>query len=141
MRLLLAVDINDQSQELVALAAEWTRRLGAVLDLVYVDDLHLMRNPELLTLLDREWAKVQAAEKERLQKLHETVPPELRGEALFRTGWVAEEIVDAAKGRAAVLIGTHGRRGLQHALLGSVAERVVRLSTVPVLVLRQLAPR
>lgn len=35
-----------------------------------------------------------------------------------------------------VVMGTHGRTGLSHALLGSVAERVVRLSSVPVLTVR-----
>ena len=35
-----------------------------------------------------------------------------------------------------VVMGTHGRRGIAHALLGSVAERVVRLSPVPVLTVR-----
>ena len=35
-----------------------------------------------------------------------------------------------------VVMGTHGRRGIAHALLGSVAEKVVRLSPVPVLTLR-----
>lgn len=32
-----------------------------------------------------------------------------------------------------IIMGTHGRRGLSHALLGSVAEKVVRTSSVPVL--------
>ncbi len=36
-----------------------------------------------------------------------------------------------------IVIGTHGRRGLAHALVGSVAERVIRAATVPVLVVRQ----
>jgi len=35
-----------------------------------------------------------------------------------------------------VVMGTHGRRGVSHALLGSVAEKVVRLSPVPVLTVR-----
>ena len=35
-----------------------------------------------------------------------------------------------------IVMGTHGRQGLSHALLGSVAEKVVRLSTVPVLTAR-----
>jgi len=35
-----------------------------------------------------------------------------------------------------IVIGTHGRRGLEHALLGSVAEGVVRTTTVPVLLIR-----
>ena len=35
-----------------------------------------------------------------------------------------------------VVIGTHGRKGVSHALLGSVAEKIVRLSSAPVLTLR-----
>jgi nucleotide-binding universal stress UspA family protein len=50
----------------------------------------------------------------------------------------AEVIVETASNLACDLIvmGTHGRRGLPHLLLGSVAERVVRTSTVPVLTVR-----
>ena len=35
-----------------------------------------------------------------------------------------------------VVMGTHGRRGVQRAILGSVAEKIVRLSPVPVLTVR-----
>jgi len=36
-----------------------------------------------------------------------------------------------------VVIGTHGRRGIAHALVGSVAEAVIRAATIPVLVVRR----
>jgi nucleotide-binding universal stress UspA family protein len=47
-------------------------------------------------------------------------------------------ILDVARREKADLIvmGTHGRRGLPHALIGSVAEKVVRTSPVPVLIVR-----
>ena len=53
-----------------------------------------------------------------------------------------QEIIDTAKVRQVDLIvmGTHGRTGLLHVLLGSVAERVVRLAPCPVLVARQTTP-
>ena len=53
----------------------------------------------------------------------------------------ADAIVRVAKERAADLIvmGTHGRTGLQHVLLGSVAEKVVRLAGCPVLTVRHVA--
>jgi nucleotide-binding universal stress UspA family protein len=35
-----------------------------------------------------------------------------------------------------IVMGTHGRRGLAHLFLGSVAENVVRQSTIPVLTVR-----
>jgi nucleotide-binding universal stress UspA family protein len=52
---------------------------------------------------------------------------------------VAEVIVDEARRTGADLIalGTHGRRGVEHLMLGSVAEGVVRRATTPVLLLRE----
>jgi nucleotide-binding universal stress UspA family protein len=53
----------------------------------------------------------------------------------LRVGSPAEHIIEAAKQLRAdlVVMGTHGRQGALHGLLGSVAERVVRTSPVPVL--------
>ncbi|WP_394842350.1 universal stress protein [Pendulispora brunnea] len=56
-------------------------------------------------------------------------------DAVLAHGEPWSEILNAAKGLNVDLIvmGTHGRRGLSRAFLGSIAERVVRLSPVPVL--------
>lgn len=56
---------------------------------------------------------------------------------------VADAILNEAKAAGADLIvmGTHGRRGFQHLMLGSDAERVLQLSKVPVLVVRHAAPK
>jgi nucleotide-binding universal stress UspA family protein len=53
-------------------------------------------------------------------------------------GAPADEIVRLAKegGFDMIVMGTHGRTGLAHLLIGSVAERVVRLSPCPVLTVR-----
>lgn len=61
--------------------------------------------------------------------------------AIFKIGVAWDEIVEAAKRLDVGLIamGTHGRRCLPHAVLGSVAEKVVRLSPVPVLTFRDPA--
>jgi nucleotide-binding universal stress UspA family protein len=40
------------------------------------------------------------------------------------------------RGADLVVMGTHGRRGLRRMVLGSVAERLLRISTVPVLMVR-----
>jgi len=55
--------------------------------------------------------------------------------SVLRRGVVWEEILAAAQELDVDLIvmGTHGRRGLPRALLGSVAEKVVRISPIPVL--------
>lgn len=55
-----------------------------------------------------------------------------------RTGNAAKQIVEAARATNTDLIvmGTRGRAGLAHVIMGSVAERVVRLAPCPVLTLR-----
>jgi len=59
-------------------------------------------------------------------------------EVAVLTGEPAAEIINAASDHKCdlIAIGTHGRTGLTHFLLGSVAERVVRESPVPVLTVR-----
>jgi nucleotide-binding universal stress UspA family protein len=58
--------------------------------------------------------------------------------AVFVTGRPEEKIVGMAKKlkQDLIVISTHGHTGLKHLFLGSVAERVLRLATCPVLVLR-----
>lgn len=60
---------------------------------------------------------------------------------IVREGVPVDEILAAAREQAAdaIIMGTHGRTGIRHALVGSVAERVVRTSTVPVLTVRRPA--
>lgn len=143
MRLVLAIDLNEHAEGLLAEGRAWAERLGAKLDLVYVDEhsynVYLVQDPAVRTVLDREWAKIREQQKAKIEGLRGLLPEPLRGEAVVRTGRASEEIAEVAKGADAVLIATHGRRGIAHALLGSVAERVVRLSPVPVIVLRSPA--
>jgi nucleotide-binding universal stress UspA family protein len=61
----------------------------------------------------------------------------------LRTGVPDQVIVQEARKRKAdlVVMGTHGRTGIPHLVLGSVAERVVRASSCPVLTVRGKASR
>lgn len=77
---------------------------------------------------------------EALTQLHDLVPQSFHGawEAHIASGEPAEAIVRSAVELEADLIvmATHGRTGLQHVLLGSVAEKVVRHASCPVLTVR-----
>ena len=65
------------------------------------------------------------------------VPAVHRGQQVKRRGPAAETICEeAGKGYDLVVVSTHGRTGLSQFFIGSVAERVVRLSPTPVLVVR-----
>lgn len=58
---------------------------------------------------------------------------------LIRSGVAHQEIVAAARDEQAdcIVIGTHGRSGVDRLLLGSVADRVIRLASCPVLAVRE----
>jgi nucleotide-binding universal stress UspA family protein len=75
--------------------------------------------------------------------LQEFLPPELVGHRLelrVAVGYPFEQIIETARHDNADLIvmGTHGRSGLKHVVLGSVAERVVRLAACPVMTVKAM---
>ena len=58
---------------------------------------------------------------------------------LLRTGTPQDEIVATVRDEGAdlIAIGTHGRGGLNRLMLGSVCDRVIRMSPCPVLAVRE----
>jgi len=68
----------------------------------------------------------------------EMLPDSIDAEPVVESGVPHETILDYAEreGTDVIAMGTHGRTGLDHYLIGSVAERVVRRSSVPVLTVR-----
>ena len=62
----------------------------------------------------------------------------LKSRGLLKVGAPFLEIINAVHGEGAdlIVLGTHGRSGLAHVLMGSVAERVVRKAHCPVLTIR-----
>jgi nucleotide-binding universal stress UspA family protein len=61
---------------------------------------------------------------------------------VVRVGVPAEEIVRAAEaeGAAMIVMGTHGRGGVQRLMVGSVVDRVLRTATCPLLLVRDTGP-
>ena len=86
--------------------------------------------------LRRDVGEKLASVKAALEAKHKELGRDVTLETAMLIATPAEGILEEAERRAAsrIIIGTHGRRGVTHLLLGSVAERVVRLAQVPVLV-------
>jgi nucleotide-binding universal stress UspA family protein len=133
---LVAVDFEEASRRAIEVARTLAAPLGAELCLLHVYRLPIYTypgfEPQSLPALIREISTAAAGA---LAQLAAAVSVT---RTLLREGEPAAEILAAAREEHALLIamGTHGRRGLAHALLGSVAERVVRDSDVPVLTVR-----
>lgn len=81
----------------------------------------------------------QWAERELNQRVVAATNSGVSARGVLRTGVPHEQIlaVAAEEGADLIAIGTHGRGGFERALLGSVADRVIRLAPCPVLSVRQ----
>lgn len=134
--IMIAVDFEDASRRAIELAKELAAPLEASLVLVHTYDLPVYTYPGLEpSVLPGFHAEVTTAARDALAALSEEVGI---ADAMLREGDPAREILAAAHERRATMIvmGTHGRRGLAHAILGSVAERVIRQADLPVLTVR-----
>ena len=140
MRLLAAVDIHGAADAVVAEACRWAQKLGGTLSLCFVDEYeysaHLIRDPAIRTVVVQQWDQIGATNQTELKRLMSLIPEPIRGAPVYLRGRAAETVCEAARGYDVLLVATHGRSGLDHFFLGSVAERIVRRAPCPVVVLR-----
>jgi nucleotide-binding universal stress UspA family protein len=136
--LLVPIDFGDAMQTAIDLALALAKGGEAQITLMHAFDLTgflaatsaapPIDIEPILSHLKQELARVVESARAR----HAQV------DSVFCTGNTTDAILEIARSRACdvIVIGTHGRRGLAHALLGSVAEKIVRLAPVPVLTVR-----
>jgi universal stress protein A len=140
-KILVPVDFSIHSEEALGFAADLSRRYDASLELLHVFHVttyalpggYVVPDGDQLTLI---LTDLQA----RLAAVKRTVLANgpLKVETTLIEGGVATEILRFAKERECDLIvmGTHGRTGMQHLLIGSIAEHIVRTAPCPVLTWR-----
>ena len=138
-RILVATDFAESAERALACAVQLARRHGAELVLLHVY-LDLPAYPEITA------GQVEAIYEEQRRWIESALERRARSarsegllaRALLRTGPAASTIVATANDEGAdlLVVGTHSRSGLDRLIVGSVAERVVRLATCPVLVVK-----
>lgn len=133
-RIVVPVDFSEASERALRYAIDLAARLGAEIHLVHVWQLSAYASPasELARGMERDLAR----DLEQLAARHAGSGVLLHRH--LRLGIPYVEICQAARELEADLIvmGTTGKTGLEHFLLGSVAERTVRSADVPVLTVR-----
>ena len=138
--ILVPTDLSDGAEEALDYACELAAGLGATVHILNVIGIPTLGVPELgvaLTstvidsmIIDNQQALDQLADRKRSKAAIGTVA--------IRTGDARDVINQTARevGADLIVMGTHGRRGVTRALLGSVAETVVRSAPCPVLTVR-----
>ena len=135
-RILVATDFSESAGQALELALQIAEKFGSELTLVHSWEAPNYSFAAGLYLPVDVVAPIERAAVARLEEATTQLKARFpAAKSVLRSGVPWEEVLGAATQLKADLIvmGTHGRRGLERALLGSVAERVVRLSRVPVL--------
>ncbi len=138
--LLVATDFSDVSGQALEVAVELALERSASLTVVHTCEVPTYAYADLgLAPLDLLTPIADVAGKrleELLRSVRERCP---KAVGVLKVGVPWEQILAAAAetGADLVVVGTHGRRGVAHAVMGSVAERIVRSSPIPVMTIRQ----
>ena len=141
-RILLPTDFSDCSAQASAYACSLAEKFGAELHVIHVlqDMVAMLPEPGLAFPPPGDYLQeLEASSTQALAKLPDpaTGTPASVVRATLQ-GPPFLEIIRYAKDQDIdlIVIGTHGRTGLAHVLLGSVAERIVRKAPCPVLTVR-----
>ena len=132
-------DFSTYSKQAVTYAFELAQTRGAKLSLLHVIEVPVYAIEVYLPLADLE----QDARRELALLLPEAEAAHVDVTRLVEMGVPYVKILEVARAEQVDLIvmSTHGRTGLGHLVLGSVAERVVRLAPCPVLTIRPLGAK
>jgi len=140
-RILCPVDFSSASRDALQVAADLAKRFGGDVTLFHAYPLPGYTLPEGTVLPSSRMLQDLADQTDRLLEEWRKMALEFGAPSAASSksvGDPAVEVLDLTRkgGFDLLVIGSHGRTGLAHALLGSVAERVVRKSAIPVLTIR-----
>ncbi len=144
-RVLVPTDFSPQSEAAWGLAQRLARAVGAEVVLVHVfveaplysESAFAADRVREVYASGRKWVEEQLA-----RWAANARQDGLTVKTLLRPGVAHDEIVAVARAEGAdlIVIGTHGYGGVDRLLLGSVADRVIRLAACPVLAVRRPDP-
>ena len=139
-KILCPIDFSEYSKEALKYAVSFAMKDEAKLFLLHVIDIRTFED-------DLEVIGVEQIRDE-ITKLHKSrlldyIPKEIRNdikmEVLVVSGIPFAEIIDISNknNMDMIIMGSHGRTGIAHIMLGSVAEKVARIANCPVLIVKQ----
>ncbi|RJX31087.1 MAG: universal stress protein [Desulfurivibrio sp.] len=137
-RILVPVDFSENSNRIIQYGAYVAGKFGAEMEAIFVaqtfQDYSEFFEPHMPVIQFEE--DLIASARERMKTfLAEALEPDVVCKGVVMAGDIAETIIDYAGEQQVDLIvmGTHGYKGLEKVLFGSVAEKVVKKSPCPVL--------
>ena len=141
--ILSPVDFSEFSDRACEYAHSFARQYGAKLFVLHVAETFAPIHPRLISppLIEQVYAQKIADAEEKVRELAARQKwNDVEHEVFLERGAVADAILQFVEGKNIDLItmGTHGRRGLDRLVLGSVTERILRTARPPVLAVHSL---
>nr|WP_294899648.1 universal stress protein [uncultured Pedobacter sp.] len=138
-RILVPVDQSRISIKAAGFAFEMAIQLKATISFICIMEYSMLEvNPDAGEFPDEKRLKVKSDFVKIIRKIEERHPSIDVEKVFITTGNVVEQIIKKADQWEAdiIIMGSHGRTGVNHLLLGSTAEAVMRHTTKPVLICR-----
>ena len=137
-KILVSIDSDPIAVHAADVGADLARMAGAEIAFIHVIEPELVNAADTGIQPDVFVAQAKETGRRLIEDFRKRLPPGTAALEFLQVGKPATEIVDAAREWPAdlVVIGSHGRGGIKRALLGSVAEHVMRQAPCPVLVVR-----
>ncbi len=139
-RILFPVDLTESSEKLVPHVVTMAEKFNAQVQVLFVvrifqyfTDIYVA--PPSISIFENELVDGARKKMDEFTQEHFASLPQTHGEVVLGDppevilSYITENQIDL------VVMGTHGRKGLDRVLFGSVAERVIKSSPVPVLVI------
>jgi nucleotide-binding universal stress UspA family protein len=136
-KILFPVDLSEVSPKIAPYVGEMAARCDAEIHLLFVARIlqHFTSIYVPHPSVSKFEAEIIEGAEKKLQEFVQETFPEGSCRAQVVLGDAAEEILNYAKTEEIdlIIMGTHGRKGIERIIFGSVAERVVKKSPIPVL--------
>ncbi len=137
-KILVGTDFSSHSEKAVAYAVGLAKQFEASIILVHVIESFGYSVTDSMTVVGHDKALTVTAKAllDNLKK--ELVEQGISVKSHLADGSPYRELIDKAEAEAVdlIVVGTHGRSGVEHLLIGSVAEKIVRAASCPVLTVR-----
>jgi universal stress protein A len=137
-KILFCADFSENSRPAWELAVDYAKSFGSQLLILHViDDKEFPGYVDWGEKLRQILGEIERAANERLTAMAQECAASVKDvKTYFRTGTTAREIVQLGREESVdlIVLGTHGRTGVKHLVMGSVARSVLKTAHLPVLI-------
>jgi len=139
MKILVPTDFSDLSLKAIKVANKYAAIFDGKISLMHshipITELDEPYAIGMSSKIYQDYEEIEESIRKKLNSISdEHVDNDYKGDMLVHIGNPAQSIVEVAKDYDVIILSTHGRTGFSRFLLGSVAEKVLRMAKIPVMV-------